>query len=103
MSAKPIPPSEWGKGVLKPLPAFTPVDHDARVAELLGRGYRIEIQSDAYTQLVTGKPVNHPLHFFIGLVTFGLWWLVWLLLAITGGERRAVIPRPAAPTAGSPR
>ncbi len=41
--------------------------------------------------LVYGRRVNHILHFLLGFVTFFLWWLVWLYLAITGGEKRRVV------------
>ncbi len=41
--------------------------------------------------LVYGRQVNHILHFLLGFVTFFLWWLVWLFLAITGGEKRRVV------------
>jgi hypothetical protein len=40
---------------------------------------------------VYGHKVNHILHFLLGFVTFGLWWLVWIMLAIGGGERRELI------------
>jgi hypothetical protein len=82
MSTQPIPP-----------PAFPPVDHDARVAELLGRGCRIEFQSDMYTQLIRGHRINHLLHFFLGLFTLGLWWIAWFLIWITCREDRYIVPR----------
>ncbi len=54
-------------------------------------GGRIETQDQTMAVLVYGRRVNHLLHFFIGLFTFGLWWFVWILLAITGGEKRRMI------------
>ena len=30
----------------------------------------------------------HILHFVIGLFTLGIWWLVWVALALFGGEKR---------------
>ena len=54
-------------------------------------GARIEWQSDTMAVLVSGQRVNHLLHFIVGLFTLGLWWLVWILLAIFRGENREVI------------
>ena len=58
--------------------------------ELL-RGARVESQTDYQAVLVVGRPVNHILHFLIGALTCGVWWLVWLYLAVTGGERRFIV------------
>ena len=55
------------------------------------RGARIESQTDTLAVIVHGGRVNHLLHFLIGVFTFGGWWLVWLLLAILGGEKRYLI------------
>ncbi len=42
--------------------------------------------------MVQGRRPNHLLHFFIGFVTLGLWWLfVWLPLTVFGGEKRQTI------------
>lgn len=54
-------------------------------------GGRIESQSDYQAVVITGKKVNHLLHFLVGFFTFGLWWLVWLALAIFGGEKRNLV------------
>ena len=62
-----------------------------QVAMSVGSGARVESQSDTMAVLIRGRPVNHLLHFFIGVFTLGLWWIVWLLLGITGGERREVV------------
>lgn len=32
------------------------------------------------------KPCNHLLHFFLGFVTCGIWWLVWPILAIMANQ-----------------
>jgi hypothetical protein len=55
------------------------------------QGGRVESQSDTMAVIVTGHRVNHLLHFLIGIFTCGLWWIVWLILALTGGERRQII------------
>ncbi len=64
--------------------------------ELLGRhialavqnGARVGSQSDFQAVLVFGHRVNHVLHLLVGLVTVGVWWIAWLLLALRGGEKR---------------
>ncbi len=62
-----------------------------QVQTAVGRGGRIDSQSDEMAIVIYGKPVNHVLHFFIGLFTLGLWWIVWAIMAITGGEKREMI------------
>lgn len=54
-------------------------------------GARIESQGDFQAVVVQGHRVNHLLHFLIGLVTLGVWWLVWIVIAIVGGEKRQMI------------
>ena len=51
-------------------------------------GARIESQSDYQAVLVKGHRVNHVLHLILTLVTLGIWAIVWLALAIVGGEKR---------------
>ncbi len=57
----------------------------------VANGARIESQGDFQAVVVRGHRVNHLLHFFIGLITLGIWWLVWIVIAITGGEKRQMI------------
>jgi hypothetical protein len=57
----------------------------------VARGLRIESQSDYQAVLVEGKPVNHTLHAIITIFSCGLWGIVWIVLAITGGEKREMI------------
>lgn len=59
-------------------------------AQVVG-GSRVQSQGDFQAVLIKGHRVNHALHAIIGLFTFGLWWIVWLVLAITGGEKRTVV------------
>jgi hypothetical protein len=54
-------------------------------------GARIESQGDFQAVVVRGHRVNHLLHFFIGVFTLGLWWIVWFFIAIFGGEKRQMI------------
>lgn len=57
----------------------------------VARGLRIESQSDYQAVLVEGQPVNHTLHAIITIFSCGLWGIVWIVLAITGGEKREMI------------
>lgn len=54
----------------------------------VARGARIESQSDYQAVTVRGKSVNHVLHLILTLVTLGFWAIVWIALAIFGGEKR---------------
>jgi len=57
----------------------------------IASGGRIESQSDFQAVVVKGHRPNHVLHFIIGLVSLGFWWLfVWLPIAIFGGEKRSI-------------
>ena len=55
------------------------------------QGGRIESQSDFQAVVVTGQRINHVLHLILTLVTFGLWGIVWIVMAFIGGEKRSVV------------
>lgn len=55
------------------------------------RGLRIESQSEFQAVMVEGQPVNHVLHAIITIFSCGLWGIVWIILAITGGEKREMV------------
>ena len=38
-----------------------------------------------------GRPVNHVLHLILTLVSCGLWGVVWLVVVLTGGEKRVTL------------
>lgn len=57
----------------------------------VARGGRVDSQNDTMAVVVTGKPVNHILHFLITLFTAGLWIPIWIIVAATGGEKRKMI------------
>ena len=57
----------------------------------VAQGGRVESQGDTEAVLVFGKPVNHTLHAIISIFSCGLWLLVWLIIAVTGGEKRQMI------------
>jgi len=62
-----------------------------QVQNSVTQGARVQSQSEYQAVMVKGKPVNNVLHFFIGLFTLGVWWLVWIVLALTGGEKREML------------
>lgn len=61
------------------------------VANEVHRGARIESQTDFQAVLVRGHRPNHLLHLILTLLTGGLWLIIWLIIAATGGEKRIVI------------
>ncbi len=64
------------------------------ISSMVAQGYRVESQSDFQAVMVKGKDVNHLLHFLISCVTWwvlGGWLWVWLILWITGGEKRSMV------------
>ena len=62
-----------------------------QVQMAVGRGMRVDTQSDTMAVVVSGKPVNHILHLILTIVTVGFWGIVWLILVIAGGEKREMI------------
>lgn len=54
-------------------------------------GRRVESQSDFQAVLVLGKPVNHVLHAILTVFTCLLWGIVWLIMGLTGGEKRELV------------
>jgi hypothetical protein len=83
-----------------PVPSAEPVTLSAdRRSQLLAqaiqanvvRGGRVETQGPFNAVIVWGKPVNHILHLILTLLTAGAWGLVWLILALSGGEKRTTI------------
>lgn len=54
-------------------------------------GRRVESQSDTNAVFVKGKDVNHVLHVILSVLSCGLWLPVWLILIVTGGEKREMV------------
>ncbi|MCO5970295.1 helix-hairpin-helix domain-containing protein [Actinoallomurus soli] len=54
-------------------------------------GWRVQAQSDVQAVMASGGQVNHALHLVITLLLCGLWLPVWIILAITGTEKRLTI------------
>jgi hypothetical protein len=73
----------------------TPDERKALLANTLqgqvAGGARIESQGDFQAVVVKGHRTNHLLHFFVGVFTLGLWWIVWFFIAVFGGEKRHMI------------
>jgi hypothetical protein len=61
-----------------------------QITNSVAQGRRVESQSDFQAVLVKGKPVSHVLHLILTLVTLGAWLVVWVPLAILGGEKREI-------------
>lgn len=58
------------------------------ISNWVAQGYRVESQSDFFAVVVTGHRPNHILHLILTIVTFGVWGIVWIGLALFGGEKR---------------
>lgn len=61
------------------------------VAWWVSTGWRIESQTPIQAVMVRGRRPNHVLHLLLTIVTMGLWLPVWLVLALTSKEQRAVL------------
>jgi hypothetical protein len=63
-----------------------------RALQLRGaQGWRIESRSDFQATIAKGERINNTLHLILTLVTAGLWALVWIIVAITGGIKRMMV------------
>ena len=54
-------------------------------------GWRVESQTEYQAVMVKGHRTNNVLHLILTIVTVGLWAIVWILVAVLGGEKRAVV------------
>jgi hypothetical protein len=55
------------------------------------RGGRIESRGEYDATIIFGHRVNHILHLILSVLTLGLWVIVWIILSVTGGEKRTLI------------
>jgi hypothetical protein len=62
------------------------------VANSVRQGWGVQSQTDFQAVLVRGSQPNHVLHLILTLLTLGLWAIVWIALALLGGEKHRVIP-----------
>ena len=54
-----------------------------QIAELIGAGYTVANKTDTDVTLYRpGTKVNHILHLVLSIITFGVWLIVWLLVAL---------------------
>jgi hypothetical protein len=87
--SEPLPP---------PAAPQQPLDEETRKRALanavqgeLLHGGRLESQTAFAAVLVFGKPVNHVLHAILTIFTCLLWGVVWIILSMSGGEKKIVI------------
>jgi hypothetical protein len=82
----------------QPQPASEPVPHVDRsralansIRQHVAQGWRVESQTDTDAILVRGQRCNHVLHLLVSVLTFGIWVIVWIFMAIANAERRMSI------------
>jgi hypothetical protein len=61
------------------------------VAARMAEGWRVESRSEFSVTMVRGKRINHILHLLLTIITAGLWVIVWILLALGGGEKHGIV------------
>ena len=62
------------------------------VAWHVTHGWRVEsAPMPGQVVVVSGRPTNHILHLLLTVITFGLWGVLWLVLALSSSESRAVL------------
>jgi hypothetical protein len=61
------------------------------VANWVHKGWRVESQTDFQAVMVKGHRPNHILHLILTIITIGIWAIIWILLTLLGGEKRAVV------------
>lgn len=59
--------------------------------QVVAQGGRVEYADQFSATVVYGHRVNHLLHFLITILLLGIWLIVWIILAITGREKRQII------------
>lgn len=59
----------------------------AKVAE----GYRLESQAANQAVLIRPAKVNHAVHAILSLFTFGLWLIIWLIVALGSRDARIML------------
>lgn len=52
---------------------------------------RVESVTPYSAVVVTGQKVNHVLHLLVSVLLCGFWLPIWLIIALTGGEKRHVL------------
>lgn len=94
------PPAPYGAGDLVEPDDAEQRSRDARmrrarfeeaVQAAVVQGWAVESRSDYQAVLVRGQRVNHILHLILTLLTLGFWGIVWIILALAGGQERQVL------------
>jgi hypothetical protein len=71
----------------------TPKERKALLAQAIANwvhgGWRVETQTDYQAVMARGHRPHHILH--LTIITVGLWAIVWILVTVLSGEKRAVI------------
>ena len=52
-----------------------------------------EFETATHVFLVKGHRITHLLHLLLSVITFGVWLLVWLAIAMFGGQRRRTVTK----------
>jgi hypothetical protein len=81
------------EALTRDLPVRGPAPSDVLAGEIrraLRLGWRVEWRSDREVLLVAGGRPNHVLHAVLTLLT-GVWLLVWIVVALAGGEDRLLV------------
>jgi hypothetical protein len=89
--APPVAPTRETTGTLTKSADERKAILDRTLAARGAEGWRIENRSDFQATVATGKRVNHILHLILTILTAGLWAIVWIILAITGGIKRQIV------------
>ena len=81
------------EALTRDLPVHGPAPSDVLAGEIrraLRLGWRVEWRSEREVLLVAGGRPNHVLHAILTLLT-GVWLLVWIVVALAGGEDRLLV------------
>ena len=70
---------------------------DDAVAHHVKWGWRVESRTANQAVIVKGHRPNHILHLILTIITLGFWAIVWIAVAVFGGEKRKTITEDAAP------
>ena len=64
---------------------------DSAVRMELARGAHVEHQGPHSASVIYGRPFNHLPHLIAGLLTCGLWFLVWPIMWALNVHRRVTL------------
>jgi len=64
---------------------------DTEIGRYVAKGYKLEYRHGNTAVIAFGKRPNHVLHLILSIITFGLWLIVWLIVSLTGGEKRRLL------------